>query len=168
MLSSVAGGGGGSAQGALDLAGMIPGPVGIGANLGSAGISAYNGHYGAAALSLAFAAPFVGQFGEDAFEGYRSFRAFKRFAGPAGWFTDWHHIVEQTPGNLARFSPYALHNAENLVQVPRDLHWEISGLYSSKPINLGGQTVREWLAPQSFQAQRDYGIQVLRQYGIIP
>jgi hypothetical protein len=167
LVSSMAIGGGGATQGALDLAGMVPGPIGIGANLASAGISAYNGHYGAAALSLAFAAPFVGQFGEEAFEGYQSFRAFKRVAGTAGEFMDWHHIVGQTDANIARFGLGAIHNFENIVAVPRDLHWQITGYYNSAPFGTG-QTVREWLAPQSFEGQRDYGLQILKQYGIIP
>ena len=48
------------------MAGLIPGPIGMGANIASAGMSLYNGHYGAAALSLAFALPVVGQLGADA------------------------------------------------------------------------------------------------------
>ena len=104
----------GVAQTGLDLAGMIPGPIGMGANIASAGISAYNGHYGAAALSLAFAVPIIGQFGSEAMEGYRSFNAFKRVAGAAGDFADWHHIVGQTPGNIARFGPGMIHDAENI------------------------------------------------------
>jgi len=58
--------GGGLVQGGLDMAGLIPGPIGMGANIASAGMSLYNGHYGAAALSLAFALPVVGQLGADA------------------------------------------------------------------------------------------------------
>ena len=139
----------------------------MGANIASAGISAYNGHYGAAALSLAFAVPIIGQFGSEAMEGYRSFNAFKRVAGAAGDFADWHHIVGQTPGNIARFGPGMIHDAENIVAVPRDLHWQITGHYNSAPFGTG-QTVREWLAPQSFEAQRDYGLQILKRYGIIP
>ena len=64
----------------------------------------------------------------------------------------WHHIVGQTPSNIARFGPGAIHNIENLVQVPKDLHigeGSISAYYSSKDFFTGGQTVRDWLAPQS-------------------
>jgi hypothetical protein len=165
------------AQGGLDMAGLIPGPIGIGANVASAGISLYSGHYGAAALSLAFAVPIVGQFGADARglieaseAGYSSFRAFKA-ANIAEEGLQWHHIVEQTPGNLARFGPGAIHNVENLVQVPRDLHigkGSISAFYSSKQALSDGLVVRKWLAPQSFEAQRDFGLEVLRRYRIIP
>jgi hypothetical protein len=35
--------------------------------------------------------------------GFRSHRAFTRAMGPAGPGKQWHHIVEQTPGNVTRF-----------------------------------------------------------------
>jgi hypothetical protein len=147
---------------------MIPGPVGMVANIASAGISLYSGNYGQAALSLAFAVPVVGQLGK---EGYSSFRAFKMAEGFASEGMQLHHIVEQTPGNLAKFGPEALHNLENIVQIPRDLHVgkdSISAYYSSKDFFTEGQTVRQWLGPQSFEAQRDFGLNVLRGYGLIP
>jgi RHS repeat-associated protein len=43
--------------------GMIPGPIGTGANLINAGISFYRGNYGQGALDLAFAIPLVGTIG---------------------------------------------------------------------------------------------------------
>ena len=75
------------------------------------------------------------------------------------------------PGNIARFGPGLIHNIENMVQVPKELHigeGSISAYYSSKRAFTGGLTVREWLAPQSLQAQRDFGLEVLRTYGLIP
>jgi len=49
---------------------------------------------------------------------YRSFTAFKRAEGAAGNGMAWHHIVEQTPGNVKRFGAEAIHNTENLVKLP--------------------------------------------------
>jgi hypothetical protein len=46
--------------------------------------------------------------------GYSSFKSFKRAMGPAGNGKEWHHIVEQTDGNVARFGPQALHNTESV------------------------------------------------------
>jgi hypothetical protein len=43
----------------------------------------------------------------------------------------WHHIVEQGGGRIARFGSEAIHNAENLIQVPTEIHREISAYYSS-------------------------------------
>jgi hypothetical protein len=48
-------------------------------------------------------------------QGYRSFRAFKRAMGPAGPGKAWHHIVEQTPSNLAKFGNETIHNTGNLI-----------------------------------------------------
>ena len=45
-------------------------------------------------------------------QGYHSFSAFKRAMGPAGPGKSWHHIVEQTKGNVARFGPERLHNTQ--------------------------------------------------------
>ncbi len=157
----------GATQFGLDAAGLIPGPIGMAANVASAGISIYQGHYGQAALSLAFALPVVGQIGK---EGYETFRAFKLAEGVAQEGMQWHHIVEQTASNIERFGPRAIHNVENLVQVPRELHigeGSVSAFYSSKQAFSEGMTVRQWLSPQCFEAQREFGLQVLRDYGII-
>jgi len=36
---------------------------------------------------------------------YHSFSAFKRAMGPANPDKNWHHVVEQTKGNVAKFGP---------------------------------------------------------------
>jgi len=159
-----------AAQLGLGLVSLVPG-AGIPANLANAGISLYRGNYGQAALDVAFAIPFVGtvgELGELGEEGFRSFRAFKGAYGAAGEGMQWHHIVEQGGMNLERFGPEAIHNIENLVTVPTAVHREISGFYSSIQDFSQPQTVRQWLRPQSFEAQRDFGLRILRQYGLIP
>src|SRR5260370_11641879 len=155
----------------FDAAGLIPGPIGMVGNIASPGISTYQGHYGQAALSLAFALPVIGQLGEDAAVGVKGFRTFEAFkkAYPAAEGMQWHHIVGQTANNIERFGPEAIHNTENLIQVPKDLHigeGSISAYYSSKQAFTEGMTVRDWLATQSFEEQRDFGQEVLRQYEI--
>lgn len=83
--------------------------------------------------------------------------------GPAGPGQAWHHIVEQTPGNIARFGPHAVHNTANLVKLPHgagSIHAQVSGLYSSIRPDITGSTslrVREWLSTQSFDAQYSFG-----------
>ena len=104
-------------------------------------------------------------------DGYSSFRAFKVAEGAAEEGMQWHHIVEQTPGNIKRFGQVMIQSVENLVQVPKDLHIgkdSISAYYSSKDFFTGEMTVRGWLATQSFEAQRDFGLNILRGFGIIP
>ncbi|MBN8468095.1 hypothetical protein JYJ95_16360 [Corallococcus exiguus] len=94
-------------------------------------------------------------------KGYASFKSFKRAMGPAGEGKEWHHIVEQTNGNVARFSPQALHNVENVVPLDKALHNLVSAFYSSKrPFITGSEslTVRQWLSSQTIEAQRAFGL----------
>lgn len=98
-------------------------------------------------------------------QGFNSFSSFKRTLGPAGENAQWHHIVEQTPGNLNRFGAQTIHNTDNLVRVPTDIHRQISGFYSSKQPFTGGQTVRQWLGTQPIEAQQQFGRQVMQQFG---
>jgi hypothetical protein len=97
----------------------------------------------------------------------RSFRAFKRAAGPAGAGKHWHHIVGQTPANQLRFGGDMINDAENLIAVDAATHAAISGYYSSKQPFTNGKLVREWLSAKSFDEQRRFGEQVLRDFGVI-
>jgi len=93
-------------------------------------------------------------------QGFRSFSAFKRAMGPAGEGMQWHHVVEQTPGNVTRFGAEALHNTGNLVRLETGLHRQVSGLYSSIRMDITGSTsltVRQWLSAQPLQAQAAFG-----------
>jgi hypothetical protein len=100
--------------------------------------------------------------------GFNSFDAYKDAMGSAGENKNWHHIVEQTRGNVQRFGPRAIHNTDNLIIVEEEIHWQISGLYSSKRAYSQGMTVRQWLSTQSFEAQRAFGLKTLRDFGVIP
>ncbi|WP_338041899.1 hypothetical protein [Myxococcus eversor] len=95
--------------------------------------------------------------------GYRawgSFSGFKKALGPAGPGKEWHHVVEQTPGNVKRFGPQSLHNTENVIPLDTKLHTDVSAFYSSVRRDITGSplTVRQWLSTQSFEAQRDFGV----------
>jgi len=98
--------------------------------------------------------------------GFRSFDAFKRAQGPAGPGMHWHHVVEQTPGNLGRFGAETVHNTGNLVRVDAATHGRISAYYSSKQRFTGDMTVREWLSTKSFQEQAEFGAQTMRKFGV--
>ncbi|WP_375765223.1 hypothetical protein NR798_26260 [Archangium gephyra] len=85
---------------------------------------------------------------------------FKSAMGPAGKGKEWHHIVEQTPGNAERFGGEALHNTENIIALDKALHTNVSSLYSSIRWRITGShtlTVRKWLGSQSYEAQRAFG-----------
>ncbi len=104
-------------------------------------------------------------------QGFTSFSAFKRAMGSAGPGQAWHHIVEQTPGNIAKFGNEIIHNTNNLMKLPHgagSIHNQISGYYSSIRPFTNGQTVRKWLSTQSYQAQYDFGIQTLKKFGWTP
>src|SRR3954466_15770854 len=64
--------------------------------------------------------------------GFKSHRAFKRAMGKAGSGKEWHHVVEQTDGNVDKFGPERIHSTDNEVALDKDLHQKISALYSSK------------------------------------
>jgi hypothetical protein len=95
---------------------------------------------------------------------WKSFSGFKKAMGKAGPGKQWHHIVEQTPGNVQRFGPESLHNARNVVPLDEALHTRVSGFYSSIQQEITGSrslTVRQWLSAKSYEAQRDFGLQAI-------
>ena len=87
--------------------------------------------------------------------------------GEAGTGKQWHHIVEKHKTNLKRFGAGALHNTENLVPINKAIHERISAYYSSIQKFSEGMTVRKWLSTQSYEAQRAFGLQVLRDNGVV-
>ena len=99
---------------------------------------------------------------------YSSYKSFRRALGPAGEGKEWHHVVEQTDGNVARFGPKAIHNTENIIPIDKELHGAVSSFYSSKRRFLTGSdtlTVRQWLGAQPFETQRAFGLRVIENIG---
>ncbi|AKF82587.1 hypothetical protein MFUL124B02_28905 [Myxococcus fulvus 124B02] len=93
-----------------------------------------------------------------------SFSGFKSALGAAGPGKQWHHIVEQTPGNVERFGPHSLHNTQNVIPLDAAIHKEVSRIYSSiRPgiTNSRTLTVRRWLSAQSYEAQRAFGLRTI-------
>jgi hypothetical protein len=99
-----------------------------------------------------------------AFRSWGSFSGFRSAMGSAGAGKQWHHIVEQTPGNVARFGPQALHNTQNVIPLEEAIHLRLSAFYSRKAAGITGSTeltVRQWLSTQSYEAQRRFGLMAL-------
>jgi hypothetical protein len=96
----------------------------------------------------------------NGFRAWGSYSGFKRAMGSAGPGKEWHHIVEQTPGNVKRFGAHALHNTENVTPLDKGLHTRISSFYSSVRRDITGSpsTVRKWLSTQSYETQREFGL----------
>lgn len=91
-------------------------------------------------------------------------KSFKRAMGSAGPGKEWHHIVEQTPGNVKRFGAQAVQNTENIVPLHKGIHTRISSLYSSIQRDITGSsalTVRKWLSTQSYETQREFGLSAI-------
>ena len=89
----------------------------------------------------------------------------KRF-GPAGPGYQYHHIVEQGGENDKNIPAEQLHNTDNIVAIPTLVHEAINAkMYDEKPGT--GMTYREWLPKQSYDVQRETGIEIMRELGIV-
>ena len=97
---------------------------------------------------------------------FSSFNALKQSLGSAGSGKQWHHIVEQCQIGKSGFSKYWIQNSNNVINISNSVHSKISAHYSRKFAFTQGKTLRDWLAGQSFQKQYEYGIKVLRQFGV--
>ena len=100
-------------------------------------------------------------------QGFESFGDLKRFVGDPGNGREWHHIVEQSQIVKSGFSPEQVQNTNNIISVDGAAHDLITAVYNSNVFGPGSGRVRDWLAGQSFDAQYEYGLQVLRNLGII-
>jgi RHS repeat-associated protein len=135
--------------------GLLGGPVGMaGGPLLVKGVTRYGDDVAGSALQTA------------THQGFHSFPALKRALGPAGPDMHWHHVVEQTRGNVGRFGAETIHNTQNVIALDVGVHRQISAYYSRIQPFTGGQIVRNWLSTQSFEAQREFGVRVLRDFGV--
>jgi hypothetical protein len=109
-------------------------------------------------------APSRGRILSNGHRAWGSYSGFKSAMGSAGLGKQWHHIVEQTPGNLRRFGGEALHNTENITALNAGLHTDVSAFYSSIREGITGSTtltVRQWLGTQPYEAQRQFGLKAM-------
>lgn len=102
----------------------------------------------------------------NANKGYKSFRQAKKAMGPAGKGRDWHHIVEQCQVKKSGFDVQMINNEKNLISIDKGLHRKISGYYGSiDPEFCDTMKIRDWLAGQSYQAQYEFGLNVIKMFG---
>jgi hypothetical protein len=147
----------------------------VGLNLAAVGaVSAVSITEGSLALTLAPGAVAMAALGPNhggaasgavGFKAWGSSSGLRKALGSAGPGRQWHHVVEQTPGNVQRFGPHSLHNTQNVIPLDTPLHERVSAFYSSKRFfitNSETLTVREWLSTQSFTAQRDFGLMAIQ------
>ena len=99
-------------------------------------------------------------------KGYKSFYQEKKAIGSPGQGREWHHIVEQSQIKKSGFDVQMIQNPKNLISIDKGIHRKISGYYNSIDIRLkSGIKVRDWLAGQSYEAQYEFGIKVLKMFG---
>nr|WP_323379105.1 hypothetical protein [Pyxidicoccus xibeiensis] len=146
-------------------AGIVYGAVG---QVASVALTAEGVTLGLAPGAVAMAARGKGGAGASRATGGRAWKShsgFRKAMGKAGPGKEWHHIVEQTPGNVRRFGPEAIHNTSNVVPLDKALHTRVSAFYSSLRESITGSdtlTVRQWLGTKSYEAQRDFGLLAMR------
>jgi putative cell wall-binding protein len=105
---------------------------------------------------------------EGAGKGFDNFNALKKNLGPAGEGKAWHHVVEQSQIQKSGFSTQQIHNTNNVIAVDSATHAKISGYYNSIQHDISGNMrVRDWLAGQSFETQYQFGMDVLKRFGVI-
>lgn len=84
----------------------------------------------------------------------------------SGSGNEYHHVVEQGGENSNKFTPEQLQSTKNIFPLPGPIHDLISARYSSE-YDTSGKTVREWLSGQSFEAQWNEGVKIMRELGIV-
>ncbi len=84
-----------------------------------------------------------------------------------------HHIVEQRLINIKNFSVKKIQNTGNVIRMPDEMHYKITGLYNSKNRDLfkkitgrdcGNMKVREYMDNLSFDEQYEVGIKIVNYY----
>jgi hypothetical protein len=101
-------------------------------------------------------------------KGFSSFTALKNHLGSPGTGKHWHHIVEKCQIQKSGFTSQQVNNTSNVIAVDAQTHAKISGYYNTTTFRFtDGLSVRNWLAGQPFQTQFDFGLQVLRGFGVI-
>lgn len=85
----------------------------------------------------------------------------------------WHHIVERCQDKASRsgLATKLINSTGNIISVSKEIHEKISAFYSSVPkdksfVNTGGMVFRDWLNGKSFQQQYEWGLKVLRYFGV--
>ena len=71
-----------------------------------------------------------------------------------------------TKGGGARLSKYWIQNSNNVINISNSVHTKVSAYYSSIQSVTNSVILRNWLAEQSFSTQYEWGIKVLRMFGV--
>ncbi len=96
-------------------------------------------------------------------KGFKTFSKLKKHLGSPGKGNEWHHIVEQSQIKKSGFDATKIHNINNIISIPKEIHQKITGYYNSIDSTLSEtMRVRDWLAGQSYDVQYKFGMEVLK------
>jgi hypothetical protein len=113
----------------------------------------------------------IGKYGDDIagfVKRFDSFDEFKKYMGGAGEGKQWHHIVEQAQAAKSGFTQQMINSTDNVLAIDKAVHQKISAIYNLNISGKGSARVRDWLAGQSFENQFEFGLDILRKFGVIP
>ncbi len=79
---------------------------------------------------------------------------------------DNHHIIEQGPQN-GDVPPNVIDAPYNLARIPRYKHWQINKYYGQPQSECEGLTPREYLKGKSVEQRYQFGLAVLRKFGVL-
>ena len=91
---------------------------------------------------------------------FPSWAAFKSYLKSAGPGYEWHHIVEQRLADNGRFRPEQIHNTDNIIALPKNVHECVNRKMSSggpEEFNQHRLMVEMW----SYREQYNYGIELI-------
>lgn len=91
---------------------------------------------------------------------FQSWDAFKSYLKSAGYNYEWHHIVEQRLAENGRFRAEQIHNTDNIIALPKDVH-ECVGKVISIGSELDFDQRRFMVGMWSFEKQYNYGIEIV-------
>ena len=93
-----------------------------------------------------------------------------KFLGSAGSGRAWHHIVPQSSIGKNGITAKMVHNTDNIINIPKDSHEIINGIYAGGSIRHGLDSgrLRDLLGGGSFDEQFRNGIDILKMAEIFP
>jgi hypothetical protein len=80
-----------------------------------------------------------------------------------------HHIAEEAAARDAGFPENMIQGRDNLVRVPILKHIEVTRYYARKELQPDGRRLspREMLKDKDFETRRQFGLDVLRRFGVL-
>ncbi len=94
---------------------------------------------------------------------FRTERELREFLGPAGPEREWHHIVEKRLAENGQFPVEIIHNTDNIISLPVEVHRRVSAKMSSRSEEFGNEVRRLGVEKMPFGDQYNYGLELIRE-----